>query len=68
MQPSQALPLFIIKLKPLPKNTKPHEIEVEYLNTPSTLKVESANIDSVECLISALQHHFKTAMPPGGVL
>ena len=63
VQPGQALPLFIVMLKPLPQNTKPREIAVEYLNTPSTLEVESDTIDSAEYLNAALQHHFKTAVP-----
>ena len=60
VQPGQALPLFIVKLKPLPDN-KPREIAVEYNGSFSVLEVESSAIDSVEYLIAALQHHFKTA-------
>ena len=63
VQPGQALPLFIVKLKPLPKNITPRAIAVDYENTSSVLEVESTTIDSVEYLIAALQHHLKTAKP-----
>ena len=59
---SLAKPCPSSSLKPLPKNIKPRDIAVEYHNTPSTLEVESAMVDSVEYLIAALRH-FKTAVP-----
>jgi len=63
VQPGQALPLFIVKLKPLPMENKPRVIAVDYEDTSSVLEVESHTIDSVDYLIAALQHHLKTADP-----
>ena len=67
VQPGQAMPLFIVKLKSQPSDTRPREMEVEYANTSSKLEVESHPIDSVDYLIAALQHHLKTADPLCGV-
>ena len=61
VQHGQALPLFIVHLKPFPEDNKPREIVVECQNSTSVLEVESAKVDSVEYLLAALQHHFKTA-------
>ena len=63
VQPSQALPIFIVKLKPLPKDGTSRVIAVDFENTSSMLQVESHTIDSVDYLIAALQHHLKTADP-----
>ena len=63
VQPGQTHPLFIVKLKPLPKDGIPRAIAVDYENTSSVLEVESHPIDSVDFLNAALQHHLKTADP-----
>ena len=47
----------------LPKDTEPREITVDYLGALSILEVESNTVDSVEYLVAALQHHFKTSAP-----
>jgi len=48
VQPSQALPLFVVKLKPLPEDTKSREIAVEYHTTSSVLEIEPLTVDSVD--------------------
>lgn len=61
VQPAQALPLFIFKMRPLPQDARPREIPVEFDYTNTLLEVESELVASVEYLVAALQHHFKTA-------